>query len=69
MEQVLPVIQKGDTTQFNADAYKTMPDADAADLIEKMPTVVVDNGKVQAQGETVKQVLVDGNPFGHSYLR
>ena len=63
VEQVLPVIQKGDTTQFNADAYKTMPDADAADLIEKMPTVVVDNGKVQAQGETVKQVLVDGKPF------
>ena len=26
-------------------------DADTADLIEKMPTVVVDNGNVQAQGE------------------
>lgn len=63
VEQVLPVIQKGDTTQFNANAYKTMPDADAADLIEKMPTVVIDNGKVQAQGEDVKQVLVDGKPF------
>jgi len=63
VEDVLPVIQKGDTTQFNAQAYKTLPDADAADLIEKMPTVVVEDGQVQAQGEDVKQVLVDGKPF------
>ena len=63
VEDVLPVIQKGDTTQFNAQAYKTLPDADASELIEKMPTVVVENGQVQAQGEDVKQVLVDGKPF------
>ena len=63
VEKVLPVIQLGDTTQFNANAYKTLPDADASDLIEKMPTVVVENGKVKAQGENVKQVLVDGKPF------
>ncbi len=63
VEKVLPVIQLEDTTQFNANAYKTMPDADASDLIEKMPTVVIDNGTVQAQGEDVKQVLVDGKPF------
>ncbi|MEL7221011.1 MAG: outer membrane beta-barrel protein, partial [Bacteroidota bacterium] len=49
--------------QLNADAYKTLPDADAADLIEKLPTVVINDGKVQAQGEEVKQVLVDGQPF------
>lgn len=63
VEKVLPVIQLEDTTQFNADAYKTLPDADASDLIEKMPTVVVDNGTIQAQGEDVKKVLVDGKPF------
>ncbi|MEM1322418.1 MAG: TonB-dependent receptor [Bacteroidota bacterium] len=63
VEKVVPIIQLGDTTQFNADAYKTLPDADAIDLIEKMPTVVVDEGTVQAQGEDVKQVLVDGKPF------
>lgn len=61
--QVLPAIQKGDTTEFNADAYKTLPDANAEDLVAKMPTVVVENGKVQAQGEDVKEVLVDGRPF------
>lgn len=62
-EQTLPAIQKGDTTQFNADAFKTNPDANAEDLIKKMPGVVVNGGKVQAQGEDVKEVLVDGKPF------
>lgn len=61
--EVVPAIQKGDTTEFNADAYKTLPDASAEDLVAKMPTVVVENGKVQAQGEDVKEVLVDGRPF------
>ncbi len=62
-ETILPAIQNGDTTQFNAEAYKTLPDASAEDLVTKMPTVVVDQGKIQAQGEDVKQVLVDGKPF------
>lgn len=55
--------QKGDTIQFNAGAFKTNPDANAEDLVEKLPGVTVTNGKVQAQGEDVKQVLVDGKPF------
>ena len=62
-EQALPAMQKGDTTEINAQAYKTLPDANAEDLIAKMPTVSVQNGKIQAQGEDVKQVLVDGKPF------
>ena len=32
-------MQKGDTTQFNARAFKTNPDATPGDLIEKMPGV------------------------------
>ncbi|MBR9920318.1 MAG: hypothetical protein GYB31_05705 [Bacteroidetes bacterium] len=61
--EILPVIVKGDTTEINAAAYKSNPDADAGDLIEKMPTIVVQDGKVQAEGEDVKKVLVDGKPF------
>lgn len=57
------VEQNGDTTQYNADAYQTNPDANAEDLIRKMPGVVITDGKVQAQGEDVKRVLVDGNEF------
>ncbi len=57
------VQQLGDTTQYNADAFKVNPDASAQDLIAKMPGVVVQNGEVQAQGEQVKKVLVDGKEF------
>ncbi len=64
VKEKLPLAQQlGDTTQYNADAFKTLPDATAEQLLEKMPGVVVDGGKVQAQGEDVKQVLVDGKPF------
>lgn len=62
-EKALPSMQIGDTTQFNANAFKTNPDANAEDLVQKMPGVTVQDGKVQAQGEDVKQVLVDGKPF------
>ena len=53
-------VQNGDTTEFNAAAFKTMRDASAQALVEKLPGVVVENGTIQAQGETVAQVLVDG---------
>ncbi len=55
--------QIGDTTQYNAGAYKTNPDANAEDLIKKMPGVVVSGGQVQAQGENVGKILVDGREF------
>jgi len=55
--------QKEDTVQYNANAYKTNPDANAEDLVTKMPGITSDNGSVKAHGEDVKQVLVDGKPF------
>lgn len=55
--------QKGDTTSFNADAFKTNPDATAEDLIKKMPGVTSDNNGVKVNGEEVKKVMVDGKPF------
>jgi hypothetical protein len=54
---------KGDTTEFNAAAFKVTKDAVAEDLIKKMPGVTMENGTVKAQGEDVKKVLVDGKPF------
>ncbi|WP_226389272.1 outer membrane beta-barrel protein [Penaeicola halotolerans] len=54
---------KGDTVAFNASAFKTRPDADAEDLVKKLPGVTVENGQVQARGEQVRQVLVDGKRF------
>ncbi|MEO6286052.1 MAG: TonB-dependent receptor [Dyadobacter sp.] len=61
--QVTAMEQKGDTTQFNAAAFKTNPDATTEDLIQKMPGITVTNGTVTAHGETVNRVLVDGKPF------
>ena len=55
--------QKGDTTSFNAGAYKTNPDANAEDLVKKLPGVTQENGSVKVNGETVQKVLVDGKPF------
>ncbi len=56
--------QKGDTTEFRAESFKTLPDATAEDLVKKMPGVQVEpDGTVKAKGEEVKRVLVDGKPF------
>jgi uncharacterized membrane protein YgcG len=55
--------QNGDTTAYNANAFKTNKDATAEDLVTKMPGVTIVDGKVQAQGEDVKNVLVDGKPY------
>lgn len=54
---------KGDTTEHSASSYKTNPDATTEDLVTKMPGMSSQNGKIQAQGEEVKRVLVDGRPF------
>lgn len=56
-------IQKSDTTLFNADAFKTMKDASAQALLEKLPGISSQEGVLQAQGENIAQILVDGKPF------
>lgn len=61
--QAPPAQMKGDTVEMNSSAFKANPDADAQDLLEKMPGIVVQDGQVQAQGEQVQQVLVDGRRF------
>ncbi|MFN8255691.1 MAG: TonB-dependent receptor [Bacteroidales bacterium] len=60
---ITPVAQKGDTTEMSAQAYKVNTDADAMDLVKKMPGVTIENGQVKAHGENIKKVLVDGKEF------
>lgn len=55
--------QNADTVQYNAQAFKVNKDATAEDLIQKMPGVTTEGGTVKAQGENIKQVLVDGKTF------
>jgi len=60
---IVPVQQHEDTTEYNADAFKTQPDATAEDLVNKMPGITSQNGAVTVNGEQVTQILVDGTPF------
>jgi len=62
-EKYIRAEQIGDTTQYNANAFKTKHDATAEELVTKMPGITLDNGTVKVQNENVKQVLVDGKPY------
>ena len=62
-EQANRVTIEGDTTIFNADAFKVNRDADAKGLLDKMPGVTSDGSGVNVQGERVQRVLVDGKEF------
>lgn len=57
------VKQTADTTVINADGYKVMDGATAEELVSKMPGMRVTDSGVEAQGEAVKKVLVDGKEF------
>lgn len=57
------VTQREDTTQYNAAAYGTNPNATTEDLLQKMPGFVVSDGKMQVQGENITKILVNGKPF------
>lgn len=62
--EMIPIIFKNDTVEFNAAAFKTGPDAVAEDLLKKLPGVEVDReGNIKAMGENVNKVLVDGKEF------
>ena len=61
--QAIRASQKGDTVAYNADAFKVANDADVEGLLKKMPGITVTDGQVEAQGETVKKILVDGKEF------
>jgi hypothetical protein len=55
---------KGDTTEFNASAYAIQPNAKVEDLLKQLPGIQVDkDGKITAEGQEVKKVLVDGEEF------
>ena len=57
------VKQKDDTLEYNSASFRVNPDASAEDLVRKMPGITVGQGKVQAGGEDVKKVTVDGREF------
>lgn len=60
----VPITIKKDTLEFNADSFKTKPDANVEDVLKKLPGVEVDSdGKITVNGKEVDQVLVNGQVF------
>lgn len=61
--EVVTGSQRGDTVSYNAAAFTTLDDATSGDLIAKMPGIIIQDGQVQAEGEAVQKILVDGKEF------
>lgn len=62
-ERATRAVQRGDSLIYNASAFKVMQGSVAEDLLSKMPGIVVEGGTIQAQGEQVRKILVDGKEF------
>ncbi len=59
-----PVVVNGDTLEFNAEAFKTKPNAVVEDMLKKMPGVEIDkDGTVRVNGKRISRVLVNGKDF------
>ncbi len=60
----IPFVAKRDTLDYNARAFVTRPNAVVEDLLRRLPGLEVDDdGTITAQGEEVKNVLVEGKEF------
>ena len=58
------VEQKGDTTQFNASAYRVPEGSTLESLVKQLPGVEVgDDGSIKWNGKTVSEFLVNGKDF------
>lgn len=59
-----PVTVRRDTIEFNASAFKTIPNALVEDLLKKLPGVQVDkDGNILVNGKPVNRIMVDGKSF------
>lgn len=59
-----PVVVNGDTLEFNAEAFRTKPNAVVEDMLKKMPGVEVDrDGTIRVNGKRISRVLVNGKDF------
>jgi hypothetical protein len=59
-----PVQMKGDTLEFNADAFKLDPNAQTEDLLRVLPGITIwADGAITVNGREIKSVLVNGKPF------
>ena len=60
---VIPIQIKKDTISFNANSFKVNHDDNIEGLLNKLPGIEIEDGKVIAQGNTVTKIFVDGKEF------
>ncbi|RZK80237.1 MAG: TonB-dependent receptor [Pedobacter sp.] len=59
-----PVVMKKDTIEFNAEAFKTRPNAAVEELLRLLPGVQVnENGEILVNGRNTSRILIDGKEF------
>jgi hypothetical protein len=60
----VPIIIKKDTIEFDAEAFKTRPNALVEDLLKKLPGIQVDgDGRITVNGKDVSKIRVNGKDF------
>jgi riboflavin biosynthesis pyrimidine reductase len=59
-----PVSMKGDTIEFNADAFVLDKNAVAEDLLRRLPGITIwGDGTITFNGKEIRRVMVEGKPF------
>lgn len=58
------ILVKGDTIEYNADAYISEENALLQDVLKRIPGIELDgNGGLKANGKPITKILVDGKEF------
>ncbi|MDG1697326.1 MAG: carboxypeptidase-like regulatory domain-containing protein, partial [Polaribacter sp.] len=60
---VIPIQIKKDTVSFNANSFKINYDDNIEGLLNKLPGIEIEEGKIIAQGTTVNKIFIDGKEF------
>ncbi len=59
-----PILMRGDTIEFNADAFKLDTAAVVGDLLKRLPGVIIwGDGKITVNGKNVRNLTVNGKTF------
>ena len=53
----------GDTLRYTASQFKVSADSGLENLLRKLPGISINNGQIEAQGEAVTKIYVDGEEF------
>lgn len=59
----IAMIIRGDTTVYDAAAFKTLPGDRLGELLKQLPGIEVRDGSIFANGAEIKRVYVDGQTF------